>query len=553
MSSLVQPATDLPPYFPTNALQPTDTNDDRVGQVASHALAASENAKKLWGDLSKKCQTLTGRWNLLPHDAHVKIASFLVARQLCQLLFLNRATALAVHQNHLVIDALIHRNSELSPLTYQEYRLCVFFGDIEQLKSITCLNIRNAGKNGKNIKDDELKTLFSRFEKLEVLNFSECWNISNEGFGHFVAYAKKFGPLLRVLHLESMLTFGDEKMIALLAHCGNVTDLNLSPANGITDKSLAHLGPSCPNLVRLMLRGCRFSDDNLKALVAHCPELTDLDLSITRITEDSMAVLARFSKLSKLCLARLPIFTEEGTGSLELSFPQLTELDLTFCDIEDKALQSMTSKCSHLRRLILSCCWGLTDVGITGAASNCRELTHLDLTDSSNVTDAGLQAVAMHCPHLLQLKIGGCDALTEEGIRDLGLKCEKLTHLTVDPAKVSELRFRNLTHLTYQNSEEDRNIKHVLSDCPNLTHLDLSTCYNLNKEELTHIVRSYPHLTHIVLPTSRFIKRLVDVLLLYPSLRYLDVSICREMTCEQIDSLQAANPHLKIRTRCLCE
>ncbi len=509
MSSLVQSATDLPPpNLMTNALQPAETNDDRVEQVASHALAASENARKLgaewWANLSKKCPTLTGRWNVLPRDAHVKIASFLVTTQLRQLPLLNRFAALAVNQNHRIIDALLHRNSELSPLTYREYRLFVFFGDIERLKRIICLNIRNAGKNGKNIEDDELKTLFSRFENLEVLDFSACWDISKVGFGHFVAYAEKFGHLLRVLHLESMLTFEDEEMIAILRHCGNLTDLNLSPSNGITDKSLAYLGPSCPKLVRLMLKGCRFSDDNLKALAAHCPELTDLNLSICPITENSIQALAGFPNLRKLCLAHNPIFTKEGTGSLELSFPELTELDLTLCDIEDKALQAMTSKSPHLRRLILRSNWGLTDLGITGAASKCPQLTHLDLVGNPQITDAGLLAVATHCPHLLQLEISYCDGLTEEGIRDLGPKCENLTHLTVDPTKVSELHFLNLTHLTYQRSGAYKNIKHVTSTCPNLTYLDVSGYDTPTELELGRIVESYPHLTHLILPLSYF-------------------------------------------------
>jgi len=156
--------------------------------------------------------------------------------------------------------------------------------------------------------------------------------------------------------------------------------------------------------------------------------------------------------LKSLQLSLCDGVSNEGLADAIRGFPQLEELDITFCSLYGNVCESVGKACPQLKCFRLNERWNVVERGFAayeegmdddtealGIANNMPELKDLQLI-GNNLTNDGLMAILNHCPHLESLDIRQCfnlrmdDAVKSRcaGIRDL-----KLPH---DP--ISDFKYR---------------------------------------------------------------------------------------------------------------
>ncbi|CAH8361097.1 unnamed protein product [Eruca vesicaria subsp. sativa] len=149
----------------------------------------------------------------------------------------------------------------------------------------------------------------------------------------------------------------------------------------------------------------------------------------------------------------------------ELMSDILRRLDST--DILENAQKVCTSWSSSLRSLRISNCYPITTDGLTKAIVNLPSLEELDVS-YYELSGKCLKVVGQSLPNLKTLKLN-CHELS----------CPR--HVSDDDAlAIAEtmpgLRFLQL----HGNLLSDIGLNAILDNCPNLEHLDLRRCLNVN-------------------------------------------------------------------------
>ena len=117
-------------------------------------------------------------------------------------------------------------------------------------------------------------------------------------------------------------------------------------------------------------------------------------------------------------------------------YPSASSLDLTLCPrVTDAALSSAVPLPS-LRAVDLS---NGVDLGDAAAAevARARGLRRLCLSRCKPITDMGLGCVAVGCPDLREVTLNWCLGITDLGVRFLALKCKKIRILNLSYTMVS--------------------------------------------------------------------------------------------------------------------
>jgi hypothetical protein len=201
---------------------------------------------------------------------------------------------------------------------------------------------------------------------------------------HIASVATLTGPHLTELELECSPSIGDPALLALAAHCPNLSLLGVAACSGITDVGLlaiaAALGDS---LLALDIHGApRISDLGLYHLASHCHSLEYLN--VWRVCLTSYAIRA----------------VAETSGDT-------------------------------LRVLVMGDCIGIDDAALRGLADHCSVLDELEMPGLPNVTDAGMAALlnAAAGPPLSSLSIDRCKRLTDATLASITL-CPALTEVS---------------------------------------------------------------------------------------------------------------------------
>ncbi|CAA7046999.1 unnamed protein product [Microthlaspi erraticum] len=133
----------------------------------------------------------------------------------------------------------------------------------------------------------------------------------------------------------------------------------------------------------------------------------------------------------------------------------------------DSLLTYIADRSSNLRSLRLTMCNLLSDKGRALSVAKLPLLEELELSHCS-LSEESLKAVGQSCPNLKTLK------LNMRGNRDSGIVYDD------DAFAISET-MRGLVHLQlFGNYLTNAGLNAILDNCPNLEHLDLRQCFNLN-------------------------------------------------------------------------
>lgn len=171
-------------------------------------------------------------------------------------------------------------------------------------------------------------------DKLRILDFTQCSNITDKSIIKFV----KLAPKLRNV---------------VLSKCSSITDLSL--------KAIATLGK---NLQYIHLGHCsNITDIGAKELIKGCYRLQYIDLACcNQLTNETIVELSNLPKLRRIGLVKCNQITDEGIIALA-----------------DNAKNSQDT----LERIHLSYCVNLTIYPIYKLLKACPKLTHISLTGIS--------------------------------------------------------------------------------------------------------------------------------------------------------------------------
>uniref|UniRef100_A0A7S2WT13 F-box domain-containing protein n=1 Tax=Mucochytrium quahogii TaxID=96639 RepID=A0A7S2WT13_9STRA len=246
---------------------------------------------------------------------------------------------------------------------------------------------------------------------LRTLDLSECIELTDRSLAEIGPCC----PQLEVILLKKLSNMTDRSAISLVKNCRKLRSLNVSDCFLLTDESILEIARAKLQLRIFHAKDLyRVSDGAVRAVLASC--------------SSSLEVLSLWSihKLSKEGLGPM-CGTESGPG-----MPKLASLNLWECyNLDDAAICSTVCSCSSLINLNLRNCHLITDYSIVTVATKLRRLEHLDIRYLRSITDKSLLAIAENLVLLRSINLTHCVQITQVGLEELCRSLGQLTELSV--------------------------------------------------------------------------------------------------------------------------
>ena len=151
-------------------------------------------------------------------------------------------------------------------------------------------------------------------------------------------------------------------------------------------------------------KGENISPSLLEEIKTKCPSLETLGLCYCDMRNIPAQCLPRNLKSLLLDHSIVPLGWFEGL-QCETFFPNLLQLNLTYCTrVENSDLRSI-AKLKKLENLNFSYCYRVGDEGIEHIARNLNNLKVLDLSNCPKITDLGLHHIGRHLIGLKRLNL----------------------------------------------------------------------------------------------------------------------------------------------------
>lgn len=293
-----------------------------------------------------------------------------------------------------------------------------------------------------------LGDVFRNVSKLQSLNLSGCYNMSDTGLNNALSQSY---PSLTELNLSLCKNITDASLGKIanslrnlesleLGGCSNITNMGLHVVSWglkklrrldlrscwhVSDQGIAFLAGTAaddcgtPKLEHLGLQDCqRLSDEGLRHLAQGLSEsLRSINLSFcVLITDSGMKHVAKITSLRELDLRSCDNISEIGMAYLAEGGSRVSSLDVSFCDkIGDSALQHVSQGLFNLKSLGLSAC-PITDEGIAKIARSQKILETLHIGQCSKLTDRSVFSIIENMPALRCIDLYGCTRISKYGL-----------------------------------------------------------------------------------------------------------------------------------------
>ncbi|XP_036374403.1 dynein regulatory complex subunit 6 [Megalops cyprinoides] len=251
---------------------------------------------------------------------------------------------------------------------------------------------------------------------------------------------------------------------------------------GLTDVSMRAIG-SLKSLISLNVADCvRVSDVGLRWLVdgPSGPRIQELDLSsCVRVGDSSlMRIVQKCTSLKHLKLCYCDHLTDAGVEWLG-GASSLISLDLSGTNIQDQSLTALGNN-PGLKRLNLSECLWITDIGVEKFCRQVRGLEHMDVSHCLSLSDQAIKALSFYCRTIISLRMAGCPKMTDLAVQ----------YLMGAGLYLRELDVSGCVHLT------DRSTRLLQKGCQRLRSVTMLYCRGISKQaalKLRHRVRQWEH------------------------------------------------------------
>lgn len=234
---------------------------------------------------------------------------------------------------HLVFDGC-------SSIPLFDRGLCAIASSLPLLTHLSMQNCITIGDNG-------LASL-GQLENLRVVNFSDCYGITGEGFRFW-----KHMPHLHTVILQGCTSMLDHGMFHLVSNNRNVREINLKQCRRITDKSIAYIASYLPRINVLAFQASMGVTDQGVRMIAR-----EMRNSLTHLTiqfcwqfgDESAIELSRMPWLKYLDLLYSWKITDAAIDALAQS-PSLVHINIFGCHrVSQAAKEKIASKLSHMCR-----------------------------------------------------------------------------------------------------------------------------------------------------------------------------------------------------------
>lgn len=295
------------------------------------------------------------------------------------------------------------------------------------------------------ISDNGLSKVLLSCPNLTAIDLSGCGTFLTDS--SLVDIAQRINIKLRSLNTTCCGALTDVGFRAIANECRNIRILALNMCRRISDEGVVQLASNCPFLEEFCLAGCRkVGDRSVAAIALHCPRLHTLDLVWCRgVTNHGILMLAK--RWSSRRLRRLGL---SGCGSLS-----------------DVGLARLGDGCPAMVTLDMENCISITDVGLAKLVRGCTLLRRVTLNRCSLLSDIGVKQLGLHCPHLIDLRLAGCSRVTDASVSFLLAKC---------------LNIRRL-HLTGSDEISLSAFSSLIARGGMLEELDIRGCQKISKED----------------------------------------------------------------------
>jgi hypothetical protein len=256
-------------------------------------------------------------------------------------------------------------------------------------------------------------------------------------------------------------------------------------APGATEAFLRELPLSCPGFADLTINQADVTQEAIYFLLQHCANLSSLYLEYGHFIPPEEALVLQPThcpSMRTIVLSSVDILDEELDCLLQ-SCPNLTELDLSFCeDLEDLDALAVGQRCLHLQKLIVYDNASVVgDQVLLGLSKHCPDLCQLQIHDSELVTDLSLAEVIRTSPQLQHLDVQGCKGVTDRSLVILPECCPELSVLILsDCVKVTEAA-----------------VNAVIQGCAKLTALNVDGCKKIKAKTRNAIHARYPSTQYV--------------------------------------------------------
>lgn len=150
-----------------------------------------------------------------------------------------------------------------------------------------------------------------------------------------------------------------------------------------TDAGVMVLAKLCRNLTVADLEACKqLTDASVTALATHCPNLTCISLDFSHsvlLTESAVITIAKSCRnATTIRLTACPKITAMTLDAIIPAsaplFPNLENLDLSWCDACDTVVATLVTGCPNLMSIDLHNAFMISDVALTAIAKSCPKL-----------------------------------------------------------------------------------------------------------------------------------------------------------------------------------
>ncbi|KAL3838592.1 hypothetical protein ACJIZ3_023183 [Penstemon smallii] len=281
--------------------------------------------------------------------------------------------------------------------------------ELKKLKSLSIIACEGVSDLG-------LEAISNGCPDLKLLGLGKCPLVSDNGV---VSFAKGAGSLEN-LQIDECHRITQSGVLGILANCGGkLKAFTLANCFGIKDLEFGFpLTSLCHSLRSLTIQNCPgFGDSNLAMLGKICPNLTHVDLSgLNGITDAGFLPLVQSSeaRLEKVNLSGCVNLTDNAVAAVaKLHGETLELLNLDGCRyITDVSLMAIARNCAILSELDVSQS-GITDSGILALArAEQLNLQILSLGRCSFVSDKSLPFLNVLGKTLVGLNIQNCRGIS---------------------------------------------------------------------------------------------------------------------------------------------
>ncbi|MED6208207.1 hypothetical protein PIB30_042941 [Stylosanthes scabra] len=296
------------------------------------------------------------------------------------------------------------------------------------------------------ITDQSLVALCQNCMSIEDISFFNCFKITQGG----IANAIRFRPTLASIafNIEKRRIHGRglapmpinldlidslKRIHSVVSNCPLVQCLDLRKADFLTDHCIGKLSMFLLNLTSINLSGCdQLTNSTFYTLTRGCPKLVEIKMDRTYLGEegedsDSSHVPVQNTQVKRLYLGHNILLGDQSLMKMASICPNVELLDLNSCgSISGECIVEVLRKCQKIKQL------GLANTGVKLLKMDFEvlQLKVLNLS-GSRIDDEALCIISKWCCGLVVLDIQGCSYVTTKGVKEVVESCMELRELNL--------------------------------------------------------------------------------------------------------------------------